>query len=59
MSSIKKGLAVILAIERSAGVALEANLRNELHAGDEARKQGILPSFKTQGRCHQKSKTGV
>ena len=44
---------------QSAGVAPEVNLRNSLHAGDKAHKQGIHPSFETQGRRHQKSKTGV
>ena len=28
-------------------------------AGEKARKRGIHPGFETQGRCHQKSKTGV
>ena len=32
-----------LAAKRSAGVTLEVNLRNLLHTGDEARKQGNLP----------------
>ena len=35
----QKGSVVVLAITRSAGVALEVNLRNPLHAGDEAHKQ--------------------
>ena len=44
---------------QSAGVAPEVNLRNSLHAGDKASKQGIHPGFETQGRHRQKSKTGV
>ena len=44
---------------QSAGVAPEVNLRNSLHTGDKARKRGIHPGFETQGRRHQKSKTGV
>ena len=46
-------------VKRSAGVALEVNLRNPLHAGDEAHKWGIHPGFETQGRHHQKSKAMV
>ena len=48
----------MLAIKRLAGVAPEVNLKNPLHTGKEARKQGIHPGFETQGRCHQKSMTG-
>ena len=44
---------------QSAGVAPEVNLRNSWHTGDKACKQGIHPGFETQGRRHQKSKTGV
>ena len=47
----------LLAIRSSAGVAPEGNLRNPLHTGDEAHKQGIHPGFETQGRCHQKTET--
>ena len=36
-----------------------SNLRNSWHAGNKARKRGIHPGFETQGRRHQKSKTGV
>ena len=43
----------------SAVVAPEGNLRISWHAGDEARKWGVHPGFETQGRRHQKSKTGV
>ena len=42
-----------------AGVTPEVNLRNSLYAGDKAHKQRIHPDFETQGRHHQKSKTGV
>ena len=35
------------------------NLRHPLCGGEEARKRGIHPDFETQGRRHQKSKTGV
>ena len=44
---------------QSAGVVPEVNLRNSWHAGKKACKQGIHPGFETQGRRHQKSKTGV
>ena len=37
----------------------EANLNNPLDAGDKAHKQRSHPGFETQGRHHQKSKTGV
>ena len=52
-------LAAIPVNKRSAGVAPDLNLRHPLCAGKEAHKQGIHPGFETQGRCHQKSKTGV
>ena len=42
-----------------AGVTPEVNLRNLLCSGEKADKQGIHPGFETQGRRHQKSKTGV
>ena len=48
----------MLIIKRSAGVAKEVNLRNPLHIGDKVHKSGIHPDFETQGRRHQKSKTG-
>ena len=47
------------AVKRSADVTLEVNLKNPLHVGNKAHKQGIHPGFETQGRHHQKSKTGV
>ena len=49
----------MLALKTSAGVAPEVNLRNLVHAGDKACKPRIHPDFETQGRHHQKSKTGV
>ena len=54
----QKGSAAMLAIKRSAGVTTELNLRSLLHAGNEARKQGIHPGFETHNRRHQ-SKTLV
>ena len=51
--------AAMLAVKKSAGVTPEVNLRNPLHEGEEADKQGIHPSFETQGRRLQNSKTGV
>ena len=44
---------------RPAGVAPQVNLRNPLHTGEKACKSGIHSGFEAQGRCHQKSKTGV
>ena len=55
----QKGLAVMLAIRRSAGVAPEVNLRNPLQSGEETHKQGIHPGFETHGIHHHKSKTGL
>ena len=46
----------MLAIKRSASVAPEVNLRNPLHADEDARNQGIHPGFETQSRRHQNSK---
>ena len=48
-----------LPTKKSAGVAPEVNLRNPLHAGDKACKRVIHPGFESQGKCHQKYKTGV
>ena len=55
----QKGLAAMLVIKSSAGVAPEVILRNPFHEGDEAGKQGIHYDFESQGRQHQKSTTGV
>ena len=43
----KKGLAAMLAIKWSAGVAPEVNLMNPFHVGDEACKWGIHSGCKT------------
>ena len=56
---IQKDSAAMLAIKRSTGVTPEVTLRKRLHAGEEACKQGLHASYETQGRRHQKSKTGV
>ena len=45
------------AVKRSAGVAPEVNLRSSAQARKRASE--IHPDFETQGRRHQKSKTGV
>ena len=42
--------AAMLAVERTAGVAPEVNLRNLLCAGDETCKQEILSGFETPGQ---------
>ena len=55
----QKGLAAMLVIKRSAGVAPEPNLRNPLHEVDEAHKREIHPGFETPSRHHQEFKTGV
>ena len=52
-----KGSAAMVASVQSAGVTPEVNLR--ITTGEKACKQGFHPSFETQGRHHQKSKTGV
>ena len=46
----------MLAVTRLAGVTPEMNLRNNLQA---RKHTSIHPGFETQGRRHQKSKTGV
>ena len=50
----QNGLAVMLAVKRSAAVALEVNLRIPLHAGNEPNR-----GFGIQGINHQKYKTEV
>ena len=55
----QKGSAAMLTSIQSVGVAPEVNLRNSLHTGHKAHKRGIHPGFETQGRHHQKSKTGM
>ena len=50
---------VSAATKRSAGVAPEVDLRILLHTGDGAHKLRYPhPGFESQGRHHQKSKTG-
>ena len=49
----------MLASKRSAGVSPQMILNNPLHTGQEAHKGGIHPGLETQGRCHNKSKTGI
>ena len=55
----QKGMVAMLVIKRSAGVAPEVTLRNPMHGGNKACKQGIHSGFETQVRCHQKSKIGT
>ena len=50
----QKGLAAMLTSIQSAGVKPEVNLRIKKWES----MQGIHPGFETQGKCHQKSKTG-
>ena len=49
----------MLAIKRSAGVTPELNVRNPVHAGNEACKWLVNPGFEAQGGHCQKSKTRV
>ena len=49
----------MLAVNKSAGIALEVNLRNSLHVAEEAHTQEIQPGFETLGRHHQKSKREI
>ena len=49
----------VLAVKRSAGVAPEVTLRNPLHKDEETCNPRIQTGFETQGRHHQKFKTGV
>ena len=49
----------MLAINRSAGVTPEVNLKKPLHTGKEVPKQGIHPAFETLGRHGQNRKTGA
>ena len=48
------GSAAMLPVKKSAEIAPKVNLRDPLHIGEEACKQGIHPSFENQGRCHDK-----
>ena len=47
-----KGLAAIVTIKGSAGIAPEVNLGNPLYTADKAHKWGIHPGFETQGAHH-------
>ena len=47
-----------LLARRLIGFALEVNLRCLSHTSDEACTLGVHLGLKTQGRCHQMSKTG-
>ena len=49
----------MLGSTRSESVTQEVNLRNPLHASEEVSKLRIHSGFETQGRNHQKSKTGI
>ena len=46
----QKGPTAMLGIKRSAGVTPEMNLRNPLHTGDAAHRQGIYPDFERDTR---------
>ena len=54
-----KGLATMLTSIQSAGVTPEVNLRNSLHAGNKAHKQGIHPGFETQGSITKVQNRGI
>ena len=49
--------ATMLAVNRSAGIAPDVNLKSSMQARNRA--SDIHPGCGTQARCHQKSKTGV
>ena len=55
----RKGSAAMVASVQSAGVAPEVNLRITTGKKLCKSKKGMNPGFETQGRHHQKSKTGV
>ena len=48
----------MLVAQRSAGVAPSVTVRNALHSGDDAHKQGIRLSFESWGRHHLNPKQG-
>ena len=54
-----EGMRMVAMLAAKRWVASEVNLRHLSCAGKEAHKQGIYSGIKTQGRRHQKSKTGV
>ena len=51
--------ATMVGTKRSAGVAPELNLKNQLCEGNKACKLGIRPDFEIQSKRHQKYKTGI
>ena len=55
----QKGLAGLLAIKRSVGVAPMAKQRNPLHISDNSHKQGIDHGFETHNVYHHKPKQGT
>ena len=56
----RDGTTAILAAMRSAGVAIEVNLREHVTCmPPPSANKAAHPGFETQRRCHQKSKTGV
>ena len=46
---VREDSAAMLGTKKSAGATPEVNLRNPLHAGHKAHKEGIHPGFETQG----------
>ena len=55
-----ESFSAMLTAKQLGGVTPEVNLRNlSLHADEKACKSGIYPDPETQGRRHQKSKTGA
>ena len=54
----QKGSAAILVIKWSAGVAPEVNLRNPLHADNEAHKQELHPGFDSRADITRSPKLG-
>ena len=49
----------MLAVKRSAGVTTGKSEESIVYRQENIVSQGIGPGFETQGRCHQKSKTGL
>ena len=57
---LQNGSAAMLATKRLAGIALEVNLREHVtHTPAPNMNKVFCSGFKTQRRCHQKSKTGL
>ena len=55
----KKGWIRLLYWLSKAGVPPEVNLRNPLHAGEEAQTEASILGFETQDRRHHKSATSL